>query len=83
MKEKVLIRISVPMGDKAFDIRVPYDMDCGIVTDVIAEMFNRVDKEIPLGRPAVLWWKKKRIQLEDGRTLREYGITDSEQLLLI
>ena len=86
MKDKVLVRVIVPMGDLAMDFRIPYDLDAAVVTDMLVQMLQRLrenEEKPPIGQPAVLWWKRKGKLLDGGATLREYGVTDSEQLLLI
>ena len=84
MKEKILIRVNVPMADIAFDVRVPYDITAGVAAEMISGMFRSVvESELPLSAFPVLWYPKAGMILEGGRTVREYGITDSDMLLLI
>ena len=86
MKEKVLVRISLPMGDMAYDVRLPYDVDCAVAAGIISEMFKKVtesNEPSPVSFSPALWWKSKGVSLHEGKSLREYGITDSDQLLLI
>lgn len=84
MKDKVLVRVSMPMADMAYDIRIPYDLKCATVTEMIAEMFKNLNRgNLPIGNTPLLWFTREDCVLDDTKTLREYGITDSDMLLLI
>ena len=84
MKDKVLVRVMIPMGDIAYDIRVPYDLKCAVVTEMIAEMFKTLNQgDLPIGDSPLLWLIKDDCMLDDTKTFREFRITDSDMLLLI
>lgn len=84
MKDKVLIRISVPMADMAYDFRVPLDLPLGTVSEMITGMLrNATEEQIPLSNVPLLWCAKTGIMPDRRKTIRELGLTDSDMLLLI
>lgn len=84
MKEKVLVRVGVPMADIAFDMRIPYDLSAATTAGMAADMLNSLaGRRLPLNPVPVLWYGKTGKVLEDAKTIREYEITDSDILLLI
>ena len=84
MKEKILVRVNVPMADVAFDVRIPYDITAGVAAEMMSRMFRSItEAELPLSAFPVLWYPKAGMILDGGRTVREYGITDSDMLLLV
>ena len=84
MKEKVLVRVKLPMADMAFDVRIPYDISVAVAAKMIAKMFKQITREdLPISKEPILL-KAPIGELIDGtKTIRESGITDSDLLLLI
>ncbi|MBQ9325532.1 MAG: hypothetical protein IJ246_07165 [Clostridia bacterium] len=84
MNDKVLVRISVPMADIHYDMRIPCDLTCHTVAHHIRDMLERMQGHaIAVSENPVLWIGKAQRIADSGKTLREMGITDSDLLLLL
>lgn len=84
MQEKVLIRVEIPLADEACDFRVPYDLQCATVADIITGMFQQINQNcLPIHNPPFLWHARDHKTLDDTRTLREQGVMDSDLVILI
>ena len=84
MREKVLIRVEVPLAGEACDFRVPYDIQCAAVVDIIAGMLQKMNRNsLPIHNPPVLWHARNRAKLDETRTLREQNVMDSDLVLII
>lgn len=84
MKEKVLIRVEVPLADEACDFRVPYDLPCVTVADMITGMFQKMNRNcLPIHDPPFLWHERNHAALDEARTLREQGVMDSDLIVMV
>ena len=84
MKDKVLIRVEVPLAEEACDFRVPYDLKGSTVVDIIAGMFQQMNRNcLPIHDPPVMWHARDGKKIDESRTLREQNVMDSDLILLI
>jgi hypothetical protein len=84
MKEKVFVRLQLPIANRSYDVRLPYDAAAGIITDTLVKMLrSQQPQELPLQASPMLWSAREGKPLAADRTLHEQGILDSELLYLI
>ena len=49
MKEKVFVRLQLPIANRSYDVRLPYDAAAGIITDTLVKMLrSQQPQELPL-----------------------------------
>lgn len=83
-KEKVMVRVTVPMANISYDLKIPRDLTSHSVTGTVIALFKQKNGyDFPLSEMPSLWRKKDGTELDSSCTVRELGITDSEELLLI
>ena len=84
MKDKVFVRVSLPMADLNYDVRLPADVSVSRVTDTLFKTFQSLHSSpLPVREKPVLWSMKNVTPLDREKTLREQGVTDSDMLLMI
>ena len=84
MKDKVFVRVSLPMADLNYDVRLPADVSVSRVTDTLFKTFQSLHSSpLPVRERPVLWSMKNVTPLDMEKTLREQGVTDSDMLLMI
>lgn len=84
MKEKVFVRLQLPIADQHYDVRLPFDSSVGLITDTLVRMLElRQPRGLSLQKHPMLWSAREGKPLEGDRTLREQGILDSDLLYLI
>jgi len=84
MKDKVLVRVRLPMADLNYDVRLPADIPVSRVTDTLLQTLQSLQKSpLPVKDRPVLWSMKNAKPLETDKTLRELGVTDSDMLFMI
>ena len=84
MKDKVLIRVDVPIANAAYDLKVPCDLTVGTTAKVITDMIRGIGGNgVPLSTAPVLWRAEKGVPLDAQKTVRENGVEDGSRLLLI
>lgn len=84
MKDKVLVRVQIPMAGLNYDVRLPADISVSRVTDTLYRMVSGLHKsELPIGQKPCLWLQKNACALDTEKTLREQGVTDSDMLFMI
>lgn len=84
MKDKVLVRICIPMADIANDFFIPRDICCGVAAKILSDMIKKnYQQDIPISDVPLLWYAKENTLLDEAKSFREIGITDSDMLLLI
>ena len=84
MKDKVLVRINVPIANAAYDLKIPCDLTVGTTADVITGIIRDAGGDsVPLSTAPVLWQAERGVPLDAQKTVRENGIEDGALLLLI
>lgn len=84
MNDKVLIRVSIPIADIAYDFRIPYDLTAGTTARVVTDMIRQIaSNPIPLSEDPVLWEYSRGEVLNAQKTIREIGIENGAMLLLV
>lgn len=84
MKDKVMVRINVPIANAAYDLKIPCDLTVGTTAGVITDMIRQAGgNSVPLSTAPVLWQAEKGVPLDSQKTIRENGIEDGALLLLI
>ena len=84
MKDKVLVRIDVPIANAAYDLKIPCDLTAGTTANVITGMIRDTGGgSVPLSASPVLWQAERGVPLDAQKTIRENGIEDGALLLLI
>ena len=84
MKDKVFVRVSLPMADLNYDVRLPADVSVSRVTDTLFKTFQSLHSSpLPVREKPVLWSMKNVTPLDREKTLREQGVTDSDMLLML
>ena len=84
MKEKVLVRISVPIANLTYDIKIPYDLSVRTASQVITRLIKSQSEEaVPLSKIPVLWKSSDGSEPEQSKTIREIGTRDGDLFLLI
>ena len=84
MKEKVLIRISVPIANRSYDMKIPYDLTVGTASQVITKLVKSQSEDmLPLSKTPVLWTSDNGSELDRSKTIRETGTKDGDMFLLL
>lgn len=84
MKEKVMVRISIPVANLSYDMRIPYDLTVGTASQVISRMIKHQSENIvPLSKTPVLWKSNNGKKIDQSKTIREIGTKDGDMFLLI
>ena len=84
MKDKVLVRVRLPMADLNYDVRLPADISVSRITDTLYKTVQSLQKTpLPVKKRPILWSMKSISPLQTDKTLREQGVTDSDMLFLI
>ncbi len=84
MKEKVFIRLQLPIADRSYDVRLPFDAAADTITDTLVKMLRSQQPQgLALQNSPMLWSAREGRPLAADRTLREQGILDSDLLYLI
>ncbi|WP_369413332.1 EsaB/YukD family protein [Aristaeella hokkaidonensis] len=84
MKEKVLIRISVPIANRSYDMKIPYDLTVGTASQVITKLVKSQSEDmLPLSKTPVLWTSDNGSELDRSKTIREIGTKDGDMFLLL
>ena len=84
MKEKVLVRINVPIANLSYDIKIPYELTIGTASQVITRLIKSQNEDaVPLSAIPVLWKSSDGRELDQSKTIREIGTKDGDMFLLI
>ena len=84
MKEKVMVRIQVPIANLSYDMKIPYDLTAGTASQVISGMIRQQSEGIiPLSKHPVLWRSDRGTEVDQSQTIREIGTKDGDMFLLL
>lgn len=84
MKEKVHVRVRLPLADCQYDVRLPADSQVEALTQTLVSMLQKHNTApLLLQQKPTLCSAKTGEKLNAELTLREQGIKNSDLLLLI
>ena len=84
MKEKVLVRIDIPVAGLSYDMKIPLDLTVGTASQVITKLVRSQSEDtIPLSKAPVLWKSDSGRELDQAQTIREIGTRDGDMFLLL
>lgn len=84
MKDKVHVRVRLPLADCQYDFRLPAGARVDQLTGTLVAMLEKAAPGPLMLQPEPsLWLAREGTKLNAGMSLQEQGIKDSELLFLI
>jgi len=82
--ERIIVEIFLPAAGKKFDVRVPLDLNVGVLSGMIAKALSDLSDNnyLPSGS-SFLAWKDTGILLDNTKTMRQCGVRNTSKLLMI
>ena len=82
--ERVIVEIFLPAAGKKFDVRVPLDLNVGVLSGMISKALSDLSEGTYLpSKSSCLAWMETGALLDSTRTMRQCGVRNTSRLLMI